>query len=177
VLQPLPEVTHFEALGIPPRQELASEEIERAFRTRSKQVHPDRFAGASAIERRLALLHTTAVNDAYQVLRSPVRRAEYLLKLRGHDLSSESHRTEDPTLLLEMMELRERLDGASGAQLEAIDAELDDGVREQLEAAADFFDRGQGELTEIARRMERVRYLERLREQVETGRAAEEAEH
>ncbi len=141
-------------------------EVDRAFRARSKRVHPDRFSGRSSIERRLAVQHTTALNDAYEVVKRPARRAQYLLELLGRDLSSESSRTDDPELLMEMMSLRERLDSTADAELDDLDRELKAAIQAELSAAEAFFDRQEGGLDEVASRLERVRYLERLREGV-----------
>ncbi len=68
-------------LGVPRRQDLAPEELERQFHERSRVVHPDRFARATPAERRAALERATQLNHAYRTLRDPWRRAEHLLSL------------------------------------------------------------------------------------------------
>lgn len=107
--------THFARLLLEPCVWLDEEELSRRFRELSRRLHPDRYAGRSARERRLALEHMTAVNDAYRCLRDPVRRAEYLLSLHGVCVGeggeSEGPRP-DPALLSEVMELRESVDEA-----------------------------------------------------------------
>ncbi len=77
------EADLFAVLGVPRRQDLAPEELERHFHERSRAVHPDRFARATPAERRAALERATELNHAYRTLRDPWRRAEHLLSLLG----------------------------------------------------------------------------------------------
>lgn len=73
----------FAFLGFEPGFDLDLPKLEQRFRELSRKLHPDRFARASAQERRFSLEQTTLLNDAYKTLRDPVRRAEHLLALRG----------------------------------------------------------------------------------------------
>jgi len=148
------------------RQDRAA--LDRAFREVSRRVHPDRFRSASAIERRLALEQTTAVNEAFQRLKDPRRRAEYLLSLRGIEIGSEEHRTRDPGLLMEMMERTERIDGAPDAEaLETERSRLRSERGEILTALETLLDRDDADPAPAARQLERLRYLMRLEERVE----------
>lgn len=81
----------FAILGVPRSyaQELA--QVDEAFRALSRKLHPDRFARASPRERRFSLEQTTQLNDAYRVVKDPVRRAEHLLELRGVKLARDDH--------------------------------------------------------------------------------------
>jgi len=168
-LQPLdPGWTLFDVLSLAPSMRQDRAQLERAFRETSRQVHPDRFRTKSAIERRLALEHTTAVNDAFQRLKDPRRRAEYLLSLEGIEIGSEEHRTQDPMLLMEMMERTERIDAASDpAELDAVRSELAgerSAILSELEA---HFDAGHGDPKDAAGKLERLRYLVRLEERIQ----------
>ena len=81
--------------------------LERAFFERSKELHPDRFASAPAAERVAALSKARALNDAYQTLKKPVPRAEYLLARAGVTIGDNERL--DPAFLMEILELREEL--------------------------------------------------------------------
>ena len=53
------------------------------------------------------------INDAYETLRDPLLRAEYLLKLEGRKVAGGNGETVDePGLLMEVMELSEVISGA-----------------------------------------------------------------
>ncbi len=106
--------TLFDAFGLKPSVDVDLPALEQAYRERSLQVHPDRFATAQARERRFALEQSTLLNDAYRTLKDAAPRAFYLLKLHGLDLSREDAGTQKDmplSFLEEVMQLREALDG------------------------------------------------------------------
>lgn len=97
----------FGLLGLAPTYEVDLAQLETAFFAKSKELHPDRFASAPAAERVVALTRSRALNDAYQTLKKPVARAEYLLARAGHAIADNERL--DPTFLMEILELREQL--------------------------------------------------------------------
>jgi molecular chaperone HscB len=106
---------YFELLGLPERFELEPAVLEKAYLERSKETHPDRFASAPAAERRAAVQRTMELNDAYQTLRKPVRRAEYLLRRRGLTIG-DNERIADHEFLMKILALREELSEARAEQ-------------------------------------------------------------
>lgn len=78
-----------------------------------KRFHPDNFATASERDRLLAVQQAAQINDAYQTLKDPLRRAEYLLSLQGIEMNSEQQTLQDPMFLMEQMELREELESVT----------------------------------------------------------------
>lgn len=115
-LYPVPENTdYFALLGIERRYALDVAELSAAFRSITRSIHPDRFAARDERVQALATRATAEVNRAYQVLRDPIARADYLLELHGGPSAAED-RSVDPALLMEVMELREALDAAAEAR-------------------------------------------------------------
>ncbi len=98
----------FDTLGLPPRFDLALTEIEQRYRDLQKTLHPDKYAQASASERRASLSHAVTVNEAYRALKDDLKRAEALL-LRFGGAPQNKGSAQDPELLMEVMELREAL--------------------------------------------------------------------
>jgi molecular chaperone HscB len=137
---------HFELFGLAPAFALDLEHLDRAYRDIQSQVHPDRYASAGDAERRASMQMTTRVNEAYRTLRSPVRRAGYLLELNGVDAGFETNTAMSPDFLMQQLELREKLEAArEEAELDAIardlaDArrELENRIREQVDVRRDF---------------------------------------
>lgn len=102
----------FELFGLPVRYALDLDQLERAFRSAQAAVHPDRFAHAPDAEKRASMQWSTHVNEAYQTLRSPNRRAAYLLRKHGVDPGFETNTTMCPEFLTQQMEWREAIEEA-----------------------------------------------------------------
>ncbi len=100
---------YFEIFGLPEDFNIDSLQLADHYRELQKTVHPDRFANASDRDRRLAMQQAAHVNEAYHTLKSPLKRARYMLQLRGVEFDDEKETTLDPAFLMEQMELREAL--------------------------------------------------------------------
>ena len=79
------------------------------YRELQKVVHPDRYAASGGHSQRLSLQGATLVNEAYQTLKDPLTRAQYLLTLKEAVLDDHKHTLDDPAFLMQQMELREAL--------------------------------------------------------------------
>jgi molecular chaperone HscB len=100
------------------------------YQTLQKTVHPDKFAHLSDQEQRIAVQKSADINDAYQTLKNPLQRAEYLLTHRGVDMPNEQHTFGDTSFLMRQMELREMLEDVKfssdvDSALSAAQTELD----------------------------------------------------
>ena len=103
-------MNHFELFGLPSQFQLDGSLLSSQFRTLQKRFHPDNFATASERDRLLSVQKAAQINDAYQVLKNPISRAEYLLSEQGIELRGEQQTLQDPEFLMEQMELREELE-------------------------------------------------------------------
>ena len=113
---------HFTLFGLPQAQALDQESLDSAFREIQSRVHPDKHAHASEADLRLAMQWATRINEAYQTLKSPGRRARYLLQLLGHDPQIESNTAMPAEFLVNQMELREAVaEARSAADEDALD--------------------------------------------------------
>ncbi len=81
----------FCAVGLPAQYGVDEAALDAAYRTVQSQAHPDRFAKAGDAERRVAMQWAAHANEAYRTLRQPLRRAIYLLGLRGVDVQAENN--------------------------------------------------------------------------------------
>jgi molecular chaperone HscB len=103
--------THFDRLGLPRRFALDGAAVERQYLARSRAVHPDYHAAGSSADLAASLELSAAVNEAYNTLRDPFARAEYLLTLEGGP-SAAGQKQMPPAFLAEMLEARERIEDA-----------------------------------------------------------------
>jgi molecular chaperone HscB len=104
--------TDFDLLGLPPTQTLDRSLLDTRWRALQAQVHPDRFASEGAAAQRIAMQWSVRVNEAYQRLKDPVRRAAYLCALRGVPVDAERNTAMPAAFLVQQMEWREALDDA-----------------------------------------------------------------
>jgi molecular chaperone HscB len=109
---------YFSFFGLPRKLTIDLEDFEQRFRALSRQFHPDYFYTASAPERLASLERASYLNDAYRVLRDPLDRAEYLVKIEGlPGVGQHQNATELPAgVLEEVFALNEELDGIRAAR-------------------------------------------------------------
>ncbi|WP_071058829.1 Fe-S protein assembly co-chaperone HscB [Pelistega sp. MC2] len=106
--------TYFSLLGLPANFALDLTQLEQAWRQASARVHPDRFATASAAEKRVAMQWASRINQAYDTLKNPVKRAAYLCELADHTVDAENNTRMDSAFLIKQMQWREQLDEVRG---------------------------------------------------------------
>ncbi|WP_241153293.1 co-chaperone HscB, partial [Pseudomonas viridiflava] len=92
-----------------PDFQLDLDQLATRYRELARGVHPDRFADASEREQRTALERSASLNEAYQTLKSPPKRARYLLAMNGNEVPLEVT-VHDPDFLLQQMQWREELE-------------------------------------------------------------------
>ncbi len=106
----------FETLGLEPRFELEPSLLESRHRELSRALHPDRYVGRGASERRQALSRAIEVNEALRTLKDPVRRATSLLARFGIEFPEGKEPKASPEFLMDVLELREELVNAQRAR-------------------------------------------------------------
>ncbi|WOH37381.1 co-chaperone HscB [Thalassotalea fonticola] len=102
-------MNYYQLFGLEAKFNLDLTELSATYQALQKTVHPDRFAHSSSQEQLLAVQKSAEINDAFQTLKQPILRGEYLLKLRGTELPLEQESFGDVSFLMEQMELREML--------------------------------------------------------------------
>src|SRR5258706_5488936 len=137
---------HFELFGLPARFSIDPAALEARYHELQREVHPDRFAAAPDAERRVSMQLATRVNEAYQTLKSPLKRAVYILQLRGVDPKFETNTAMPAEFLMEQMGWRERIEAGSEkpdallrlqAGLRDETGKIYEGLRGQLDANHD----------------------------------------
>ncbi|RZT09425.1 molecular chaperone HscB [Duganella sp. CF402] len=145
---------HFELFNLPKQFAVDAAALDSAYRDVQSRVHPDKFVSATDAEKRVAMQWATRANEAYQTLKNPQKRAQYLCELNGVDLQTESNTAMPMAFLMQQMEWREELGDARAAKdsdaLEALDDQLRKARKQQLAQieqqidASDFHAAAQG---------------------------------
>lgn len=114
----------FQLFGLPETQAQDRATIDGRWKALQAEVHPDRFASEGAAAQRVAMQWAMRVNEGYQRLKDPLKRAAYLCELRGVPVQAENNTAMPPAFLMQQMVWREALDDANTeAALEALDDE------------------------------------------------------
>ena len=124
----------FELFGLPRRFAQDRAALDARWRALQAEVHPDRFASEGAAAQRVAVQYAVRVNEAYQRLKDPLKRAAYLCALAGQPVDAENNTAMPPAFLMQQMEWREALDDAEGS--EAVQALADEVDRKRRDALA-----------------------------------------
>jgi len=163
---------HFDLFGLQPAFAVDEDRLERAYREIQSRVHPDRYAHAGDAERRASLQWTTRVNEAYRALKNPVQRASHILELQGVDVAFETNTAMPSDFLMEQMELREALEGATGAKdlgaLDALQKRIDADRRELEGRLGESIDRKR-DYAGAADLVRELKFLEKMEAEIDAA--------
>lgn len=161
----------FEIFSVPASFQINLIELADKYRALQGQVHPDRVAGGSEQERLQAIQATSYLNEAFETLQSPQRRAAYLLELQSIDVQKVDQSDLSAELLMEQIELREQLDElprdeSSLGKLE----QLRENIQQRMTECEDRFARViEGEdLTEAKKQYYEMQYFAKLASEIES---------
>ena len=156
----------FKLFGLPVRFAIDRADLDERWKQLQRQVHPDRFAAQGAAAQRVAMQWSVRINEAYQRLKDPLKRAAYWCELQGVPVNAENNTAMPASFLMRQMEWREALDEAADADaLDALLAEARDARQEALATLTQLID----EEANPAAAVQQVRalmFVERFTEEV-----------
>lgn len=87
--------------------------LDQQYRIIQKTVHPDRFINATDLEQKQSLHKSTQINNAYQTLKNPIKRASYIIRLyfKGKENTLPSD------FLMQQMQWEEELEEANNLEV------------------------------------------------------------
>ena len=142
----------FDIYEIEPSFSISESELKNKYLVLQKKFHPDRFAHSSIEEQKTALINSSLINDAYQVLKDDIRRAKYLLECNGVEITNHTN----PAFLMKQMEYEEKIEDHSNDknQLLSIQKELQEELDQYKDnLTVDFdkknFDRATNQINEF----------------------------
>ena len=107
---------YFELFQITPGFDIDVAKLRSIQQELQTQFHPDKHVNADADVQRQSVAQAATINEAYQVLSNPVRRARYLLQREGIEFNDESETTADTAFLMEQIEYREAMDNCRDSE-------------------------------------------------------------
>lgn len=135
----LSKQSYFEIFSLQESCEPDLARLDVVYQELQARYHPDRVVNGSDAERRQALQLTSILNEAYDTLKSPLKRFAYLLQLQGLDPEEHNQAHLGPEFLLEQMQLREKLENVVDADdLDALDLMKVEVTTQQRQHHEDF---------------------------------------
>jgi molecular chaperone HscB len=159
-------VDDFALFGLPRRFALDRADLDARRRALQAEVHPDRFAGSDGAARRAAMQSAVRVNEAYERLKDPIKRAAYLCELAGAPIGAEDNTAMPVDFLDRQMAWREALEEASSqSELEAIEQDVARERRSAHARLAQSLDSSR-DVAEAVRQVRALMFVERFADDV-----------
>jgi len=159
-------IDYFKLLGIPRTYSVDLKEAEQRYRDLQKTVHPDKINNDQSVV--VPEGYSALLNKAISVIKSPTERAMHLLYLIDGCSITESDTTRDPVLLMEMMELNERIDDC-GSNIDCLEKENSNNTKQLTDCEhklESLF--SQRNFRTVRTVCERMHYLGRIRDTIST---------
>ena len=161
------DASDFELFDLPQRFAQDRAAIDARWKDLQREAHPDKFAAQGAAAQRVALQWSVRINEAYQRLKDPLKRAAYLCELRGAPIDAHHNTSMPAAFLHQQMEWREALEEAEGEEeLEALADELATGRKTMLACIEELLD-ADGDAAAAAQQVRALMFLERFGEDIE----------
>lgn len=157
----------FDIFGLTPLFAIDRAALDARWKELQREAHPDRFATAPAAAQREAMQWSVRINEAYQRLKDPLKRAAYLCELNGAPIRAEDNTAMPPAFLMQQMQWREDLDDAKTlADLEHMAGEVATARREMVEALQQTAD-VQRDFAALAQQVRSLMFVERFASDIE----------
>ena len=154
--------TDFELFGIPMQFAQDRARIDARWKEFQREAHPDKFAAQGSTAQRVAMQWSVRINEAYERLKNPLKRASYICELHGAPINAENNTAMPVDFLMQQMAWREALDDAKTIQeLEEIASQSKASGHKQLSKIEQTLDVEQ-DFAAAARQVRSLMFIERF---------------
>jgi len=160
-------INFFTLLQLPEAFVIDLETLHQNYQSIQKDIHPDRFATFDDEAKLESIRKTAQVNDAYQTLKSPIRRAEYLLQLKGINIHDEKYTAVPQDFLMQQMEWREELEThkLDKVALEKLAQNIQKNKNDMMNQLPSFFD-DKNHLNDAIRVTRELNFIEKIEQHI-----------
>ena len=160
----------FELFDVPVQFAQDRATLDARWKNLQREAHPDKFAAQGAAAQRVAMQWSVRINEAYQRLKDPLKRAIYLCELHGAPINAETNTSMPADFLHQQIEWREALDEAETTQnIEEIADNLNKDVCRQLSNLERLIDSHQ-DFPAASRQVRSLMFVERFVSEVDARR-------
>lgn len=157
----------FDLFAVPARFVQDRAKLDARWKELQREAHPDRFAAQGAAAQRVAMQWSVRINEAYQRLKDPIKRAAYICQLNAAPINAENNTAMPADFLMHQMEWREELDEAHGAaDLEKLRSEVEV-VRARAMSSLDWLIDEKGDYPAAALQVRALMFIERFADDIE----------
>jgi molecular chaperone HscB len=157
----------FTLFGLAERFALDGAKLDQRWRELQIEVHPDRFAAQGAAAQRIAMQWSVRVNQAYQRLKDPLKRAAYLCERRGAPIDAERNTAMPRAFLMQQMAWREALEEAGdGAAVQALAEQVEQHERSLFSRLQELID-VRNDMAAAAAQVRVLMFVARFRQDIE----------
>lgn len=161
----------FELFSLPVSFSINLADLEKKYVALQMQYHPDRFVGKADKERIDAASKSADVNNGYNILKSPVKRAEHILNLKEISVGDQREAVKpSQSLLVEMLEIREVLyESKNPKEIENLGIKAEKDYESTLKNLEKIF--AENNFAKAAEETIRLKYLSKFLEEIKTVKA------
>jgi len=160
-------VSDFELFGVPVQFAQDRAQLDASWKDLQREAHPDKFASQGTAAQRVAMQWSVRINEAYQRLKDPMRRAAYLCELGGAPIQAENNTAMPAAFLMQQMEWREAMDDATDvAALEALYDDVQQAHTAALQQCAQLIDTAH-DLSAAAQQVRGLMFIEKFLRDIE----------
>ncbi|MBT9476104.1 Fe-S protein assembly co-chaperone HscB [Polaromonas sp.] len=157
----------FELFSVPMQFAQDGALLSARWKELQREAHPDKFAAQGAAAQRIAMQWSVRINEAYQRLKDPLKRASYLCELHGASIDAEKNTAMPTDFLMQQMQWREALEDAQTLQdFEEIAVQSNISGREQLLKIEQMLDVDR-DFCAAAQQVRSLMFIERFASEVE----------
>jgi molecular chaperone HscB len=154
----LEKLNHFQKFGLETFFQINLSELETKYLQLQQQFHPDTSSDQTEAE-----INSILINQAYKILKNPIKRAIYLLQLQGIDIDSEecivkpSHKN-----LILVMEIREEIleNRDDQNKVEEIKDKIKKLIGEEMPEISDLL--AEEKYQDVAQKLIKLKYLDKV---------------
>ncbi|MBK9443209.1 MAG: Fe-S protein assembly co-chaperone HscB [Comamonadaceae bacterium] len=158
----------FELFGLVKRFAQDKALLDSRWKDLQREAHPDKFAAQGSAAQRIAMQWSVRINEAYQRLKDPLKRAAYLCELHGVPVNADNNTAMPPAFLMQQMQWREDLDDAKGVDaLEQIRLQVKQAGRDVLQKIEQLIDQ-QSAYPDAVGQVRALMFIERFARDVDS---------
>ncbi len=160
------QANDFELFDVPAQFAQDRAQLDARWKALQREAHPDRFAVEGTAAQRVAMQWSVRINEAYQRLKDPLKRAAYLCELRGAPVQAENNTAMPASFLMQQMAWRESLDDTDSVEgLEALADEVAAEQRRVQQELARLLDEAQDPAQAVGQ-VRALMFIERFTQEV-----------